>query len=460
MAEIINLRRQRKSRARSERAAQAAENRSRHGLTKAERGRRDAEAEHERGRLDGHRLDGMTGKTEDGKGRTMRYGPLVERLAADGSDGWSVHFRAYQRRAAGIETLLLTVGDSDFESPPEAVAACKAALDAGQTRYTAILGDPRLRAAIAERHARQIGRPTGFEQVTVAAGAQNALFGVLLSLLGPGDEAIVPEPLYLTYPGAVATPGGVMVTVPSPAERGFHVDPQEIAKAVTPATRLILIASPNNPTGAVLGRKEWQEIGEIARAHDLWLVSDEVYADLIYLDEPVYPAALPELAERTIVISSLSKSHAMSGWRIGWSVSPNPELPQHLFRLAIANTYGSPQFVQDAALAALAAAPGALPALREAYARRRLEVAAAVDAIPGLSCLKPEGGMFVLVDVRRSGLSALDYANRLLDETGVALLPADGFGASAVGHLRLNLGTPDDVLHEAVRRLAGFAGRL
>ncbi|SME88906.1 L-aspartate aminotransferase apoenzyme [Tistlia consotensis] len=390
----------------------------------------------------------------------MRYGPLVERLAADGSEGWAVHFRAWERQAAGIDTLVLTVGDSDFESPPEAVAACKAALDAGKTRYTAILGDPRLRKAIAERHARQTGRATSPEQVVVAAGAQNALFSVVLSLLGPGDEAIVPEPMYLTYPGTVATPGGVMVAVPSPAERGFHVDPAEIEKAVTPNSRLILIASPNNPTGAVLGRAEWQAIGEIARAHDLWLVSDEVYADLVYLDDPVYPASLPELAERTIVVSSLSKSHAMTGWRAGWSVSPTPELPQHLFRLAIANTYGSPQFVQDAALAALEAAPGALPALREAYAKRRLAVAEAVDAIPGLSCLRPEGGMFVLVDVRRSGLSALDFANRLLDDTGLALLPADGFGASAAGHLRLNLGTPYTMLKDAMGRLAAFAAKL
>lgn len=390
----------------------------------------------------------------------MRYGPLVERLAADGSEGWNVHFRAVERLSRGIDTLILTVGDSDFESPPEAVAACKAALDAGKTRYTAILGDPRLRRAIAERHSRQVGRETSAEQVVVAAGAQNALFSVVLSLLGAGDEAIVPEPLYLTYPGTVATPGGVMVVVPSPAERGFHVDPAEIEKAVTPNSRLILIASPNNPTGAVLSRAEWQAIGEIARAHDLWLVSDEVYADLVYVEDAVSPAALPELAERTIVVSSLSKSHAMTGWRAGWSVSPDPELPKHLFRLAIANTYGSPQFVQDAALAALEAAPAALPALREAYARRRLEVAAAVDAIPGLSCLKPEGGMFVLVDVRQSGLSALEFANRLLDETGLALLPADGFGASAAGHLRLNLGTPDAVLKDAMGRLSRFAASL
>ncbi len=390
----------------------------------------------------------------------MRYGPLVERLAADGSEGWLVHFRAVERRARGLDTLVLTVGDSDFESPPEAVAACKAALDAGETRYTAILGDPRLRKAIADRHARQTGRPTAPEQVAVGAGAQNALFNVVLSLIGPGDEAIVPEPMYLTYPGTVATAGGSMVVVPAPAERGFHVDPAAIEKAVTPRTRLILIASPNNPTGAVLGRAEWQAIGEIARARDLWLVSDEVYADLVYLDDPVYPASLPELAERTVVVSSLSKSHAMTGWRAGWSVSPDAELPKHLFRLAIANTYGSPQFVQDAALAALQAAPGALPALREAYARRRDEVADAVDAIPGLSCLRPEGGMFVMVDVRRSGLSALDFASRLLDETGLALLPADGFGASAAGHLRLNLGTPDAVLKDALGRLAGFAEAL
>lgn len=390
----------------------------------------------------------------------MRYGPLVERLASDASEGWNVHFRAVERQARGIDTLILTVGDSDFESPPEAVAACKAALDEGKTRYTAILGDPRLRRAVAERHARQTGRATSAEQVVIAAGAQNALFSVVLSLLGPGDEAIVPEPMYLTYPGTVAAPGGVLVPVPSPNERGFHVDPAAIEKAVTPRTRLILIASPNNPTGAVLGRAEWQAIGEIARAHDLWLVSDEVYADLVYLEQPVYPASLPELAERTIVVSSLSKSHAMTGWRAGWSVSPNLDLPRHLFRLAIANTYGSPQFVQDAALAALQSAPQALPSLRAAYARRRLEVAEAVDAIPGLSCLRPEGGMFVLVDVRRSGLSALEFADRLLDETGLALLPADGFGPSAAGHLRLNLGTPDRILADALDRLAGFSARL
>ena len=224
---------------------------------------------------------------------------------------------------------------------------------------------------------------------------------------------------------------------------------------MTPRTRAILINSPHNPTGAVMTRAEVEAVAAIAKRHDLWLVSDEVYAALSFESPHVSPASLPGMAERTVVCSSLSKSHAMAGFRVGWVVGPR-ELCRHLFNLYLCMLYGSPGFIQDAGIAAIREAAGEVERMREIYQRRRDLVAPWLDRLPGLACRKPEGGMFAMADCRATGLSAFDFAKGLLEAQDVAILPGDGFGTQGEGFLRISLGLPDEQLAEACRRIEAY----
>jgi arginine:pyruvate transaminase len=290
----------------------------------------------------------------------------------------------------------------------------------------------------------------------VLAGAQCALFCAAICVLDKGDEVIVPEPAYVTYEAVVGVSGARMVQVPLKAERGFHLDPADIARAITPRTRALLMNSPNNPTGSVIDRVAWAAVAELCRKHDLWLLSDEVYGSLCFEAEHVSPAGLPGMAERTVTVSSLSKSHAMTGWRLGWAIAP-AELAQHIGRLALCMLYGSPPFIQDAALVALEGPLPELAAMKEAYRRRRDLVIGRLGNVRGLRCHRPDAGMFVMVDVRGTGRSAQDFAEALLDAEGVSVLAGDAFGPSAAGHVRLSLGTAEAELAEACARMARFA---
>lgn len=389
----------------------------------------------------------------------MRYSSRTEGIAGRGSEAWMLHVLGAERKRAGHEVIFLTVGDPDFASPVAAVEAAVAGLRGGNTHYTDIVGFPELRAAIADWHYRTTGQRVTADEVVVAAGAQNALYSALQVIAGPGDEVIVPDPRYSTYEAVVGAAGATPVGVPLLPERGFHIDLEALAAAVTPRTRAILINSPHNPTGAVMTREEVEAVAEIARRHDLWLVSDEVYAALSFDSPHVSPGSLPGMAERTVVVSSLSKSHAMAGFRVGWAIGPRA-FARHLFNLYLCMLYGSPGFIQDAGIAAIREAEGEVEQMREAYARRRDLVAPWLDRLPGLACRKPEGGMFAMADCRATGLGAFDFAKGLLEAQDVAILPGDGFGQQAEGFLRISLGLPDAALAEACRRIEAYCRSL
>lgn len=389
----------------------------------------------------------------------MRFAPRMEGVCNGNSrSAWEAHAIGMERVASGHEAFFLTVGNSDFPTPLPVVETAYQSLRAGRTQYAAIIGERPLRESIARRHAARIGQPVDADQVVVTIGAQNALFAAALCIAGEGDEVIVPEPMYVTYPGMIAAAGAKVVSVRSPAENGFHPLLDEIRAAVTPRTRAIFLATPNNPTGAVLTSAELEAIGKICVEHDLWLVSDEVYGDLVHDGRHVPPAGIPALNGRTVTVDSLSKSHAMAGWRLGWLVAPR-EFAEVAGSLNFCSTYGVPPFIQDAAVAALEAAPHGIPEIAAAYADRRLRLCALLNEAPGLRCTPPEAGMFVMLDVRATGLSAYDFAVGLVRETGVATLPTDSFGPSAAGFLRLSLGLADDRLDKAARRIADYAAR-
>lgn len=390
---------------------------------------------------------------------TMRLATRTDMFRGQGAAAWQAQAEALERLAAGQEAFLLTIGNSDFATPASVIETACASLNQGRTHYAPMTGERSLREAIAARHARRTGQSVSADQVVVTAGAQNALMASALCIADPGDEIIVPEPMYVTYPATLATAGANVVGIRSPAQNGFHPLIEDLARAVTPRTRAIFLATPNNPTGAVYSRAELQAIGEICAANDLWLVSDEVYADLVHDGQFVSPASLPILADRTITISSLSKSHAMAGWRLGWLVAP-PEFAEAAGRHGVCSTFGVPPFIQDAAVTALKIAPNGIEEIRATYDARRKRVCERLDGVSGLRCRLPEAGMFVMLDIRTTGLSAQDFALGLVRTTGVATLPTDSFGPSATGFVRISLGFPDGGLDEAIRRIAGYASTL
>lgn len=389
----------------------------------------------------------------------MRYAPLVEGLDGEGARAWDIHTAALEQARRDDGVIVLSVGDPDFPTPAPIVERAVDSLRRGRTRYTSIQGEPALREAIAAHHARLTGHAAPADSIVVTAGAQNGLFATALCLLSAGDEVIVPSPMYVTYEAVFAAAGARMVTVPLRAENGFHPDVEDIAAAATSRTRAIFMNSPHNPTGAVLTRDAWTAIGEICRRHDLWLISDEVYAGLTFDQPHISPCALPGLAERSVIVSSLSKSHAMTGWRLGWVVAPGA-LAKHLTNLLLCMLYGLPGFIQDAGIAALARESAELEAMRAAYRRRRDIVCARLNGIPGLSCVRPEGAMFVMADIRDTGLSAQDFAWGLLDRHKVSVLPGEAFGPEAAGHVRISLCQPEARLEEACARIADYVAGL
>jgi arginine:pyruvate transaminase len=386
----------------------------------------------------------------------MRFAPLVERVAGRGVGTWDTHIEARRLIESGVDVILLTVGNPDQTPAAAMIDTTIAALRAGRTLYAPTIGYPKLRAAIAGRCERRSGRPCAADNVAVVPGAQGGLFSALSCIAGAGDEVIVPEPIYATYEGVVGACGATMVTVPLDPARGFHPDLAAIEAAITPRTRVIWINTPHNPTGAVFTAAEMEAIAALSRKYDLWLLSDEVYEDLAFARPHVGAWSLSGMAERTAVVSSLSKAHAVPAYRLGWVVGP-VELIRHISNLLLSVTYGSPAFLQDGALAALSTDLPEVAALHEDYQRRAALMGRLLAEAPHCRVVPPEGGMFVMLDIRPTGLGADAFARGLLDSERVAVLPCDGFGASAEGYLRISLGAPDERIAEAGERIVRYA---
>jgi arginine:pyruvate transaminase len=385
----------------------------------------------------------------------MRYSEFTQRLAGEGTAAWDLHIEAVAAKRAGRDVIVLSIGDPEFDSPPAVTEAAIAGLRGGNTHYADILGLPRARAAVAAQHSRRTGQAVNADNVAIVAGAQGGLFSAAMCILGPGDDVIVLEPMYVTYEATLQAGGANLIRVPLAAETGFRLDLPALRAAITPRTKAIFFATPNNPTGAVLTRAELEGIAKLAREFDLWLVSDEVYSTIIFDGEHVSICGLAGMAERTITINSLSKSHAMTGWRVGWIVGPK-ELIGHVGNLGLCNLYGLPPFIQNAATLALETEVPEVAAMRDAYLRRRDLALSALGQLPGIVCRSPAAGMFMLADVRGTGLTAYDYAWRLFRETGVAVLDATAFGRAAAGHVRISFAIDEKTLAEACRRIAQF----
>jgi arginine:pyruvate transaminase len=386
----------------------------------------------------------------------MRFSSLTDRIAGDSVDAWDVHYRGMNRMEAGEDIIMLSVGqESDETTPTPIVEAAISSLRSGRHHYTAVEGTDHLRTAIAVRHARVTGQPVSASNCAVFSGAQNSLFSLAQCLLETGDEVILSEPYYTTYPATVTASGATLVGVPVKAENRFQIDPAAIAEAITPRTQMILLNSPNNPTGAIYSEAQFEAVVDLCLKHDIWLVNDEVYQEILPEAERFSPASIERAREICITVSSLSKSHRMTGWRLGWVVGPEA-LIHHLSNLSMCMSYGLPTFIQDAAVTALEQDTETARSVREAMGGRRRALVGALKDVEGLALYSAEGGMFVVFDVTALPVSSQQFASDLLDRYDVAILPCDGFGATGVGLLRVSLCVSEEKLVVAAGRIVEY----
>jgi aspartate/methionine/tyrosine aminotransferase len=383
----------------------------------------------------------------------MQYSPLVKRIAGEGADAWLVHYEARRALERGEDVILLSVGDPDLDTPAPVLERAIERLRAGDTHYTPATGRQHLREAIAQAHRARNGQAVGADNVIFLAGAQNALFVASMCIAGLGDEVIALEPLYPSYPATLEVSGARMVRVASPAAGGFRVDLAALEAAITAKTRAIFFATPNNPSGVILNEADLAVIGDLARRHSLWVVADEVYAGLAPGGR--VPSLAAQLPEQVVTIGSLSKSHAMPGWRAGWLVGP-AELVIHAEAMAQCMLFGLPGFVQEAAVTALGIAEEAESRIREYCAGRRDLLIAGLAGLRGIKCLVPDAGMFSLVDVRGTGLSGYDFMCELYRTERVSVLDGGAFGKETRGFVRVCYATDEDLLRRAIERMRRF----
>ncbi|MBA3910809.1 MAG: aminotransferase [Rhodobacter sp.] len=390
----------------------------------------------------------------------MKYASVTDRLADLGGAKWAIHYRARALKAAGAEIIELTIGEPDVPTPEKLLQAASAAMMSGRTGYSNGRGEPAVVAALAARYTTRRGREIGLDQIMYLPGTQTTLYAVLRTLVEAGDEVLIGDPMYATYEGLIAQTGARMVPVPLRPEHGFRMQAEDVATRITPRTRVLFLNTPHNPTGAVLRAEDIKALGELAKAHDLWIISDEVYEDLVFPGVTfTSPLDFPDLADRVVAASSISKSHAAPGFRSGWCVGP-AEFCQKMLPLSETMLFGSQPFIADMAALAVSEPSPVSGGMAERFARRAGLIARTLDGVAGLRVHQPQAGMFALIDVRATGLSGEDFAASLLERQQVAVMPGESFGAGLHGWLRLSLTQPDDRTVEAAGRIASHAATL
>jgi octopine/nopaline transport system ATP-binding protein len=385
----------------------------------------------------------------------MKFSPLVKRIGGDGADAWLTHYEAGAARDRGEDVIILSVGDPDLDTPPAVVDKAIERLRAGDTHYCPASGRRALREAIAASHAKRTGQTAQAENVVFLSGAQNALFVASLCIAGPGDEIISFDPMYPTYPATLQASGARMVRAPT--NGNFRPDLTALASLITEHTRAIVWATPNNPSGVILNESELAAIGKLAEDHDLWVISDEVYAGLA--PDGHVPGLAARMPERVITLGSLSKSHAMTGWRAGWLVGPG-QLAIHAESLVMCMLFGAPGFIQEAAITALSIAPEAERRIRDYCELRRARMVAGLAGIPRIRAVVPEAGMFMLVDVRQSGLSGYEFMRALYESQRVSVLDGAAFGRETAGFVRICCAADEVSLDSGCERIRRFCEQI
>jgi aspartate/methionine/tyrosine aminotransferase len=381
----------------------------------------------------------------------MKFSPLVKRIGGEGSDAWRTHSEAAAARDRGEDVIILSIGDPDITAPEPVIERAVECLRGGDTHYTPSKGRNPLREAIAAAHTERTGQPVKAENAIFLSGTQNALFVASMCLAGPGDEVITFDPLYPTYTATIEVSGARLVRAPTGP--GLRPDLGALESLVTPRTRALFWATPNNPSGVILSESELAAIGDIARRHDLWIVSDEVYAGLAPGGK--VPSLGPKMPERVVTIGSLSKSHSMPGFRAGWLIGPR-ELVAHAESLSMCMLFGLPGFIQEAALTALSIAPEVERRLREYCDVRRDRFMAGLKGVPNIQAFAPQAGMFLLLDVSDTGLSGYQFMRALYERRKVSVLDGAAFGKHTAHFVRVCFATEETTIDAACTRIRQF----
>lgn len=408
-------------------------------------------------------MAGMADPAHIAPGALPAAGRISRRVAAVApSATLAIDAKAKAMKAEGLDVVGFGAGEPDFPTPEAiveaAVAACR---DPRNHRYTPTAGLPELREAIATKTKRDSGYAISARQVLVTNGGKQAIANSFAALLDPGDEVLLPAPYWTTYPEAIALAGGVPVVVPTDDSTGFRATPELLERYATDRTKALLFVSPSNPTGAVYPRAEIEAIGRLAVERGWWVVADEIYEHLVYdgLEQHSMPVLAPDLAERCIVVNGVAKTYAMTGWRVGWMAGPE-DVVEAATNLQSHETSNVNNVAQRAALAAVSGDLSAVAVMREAFDRRRRTIQPMLDAIPGVSCLLPEGAFYAFPSMAgvlgakiRSHRPAttLELAEVVLEEAKVAFVPGEAFGAP--GYARFSYALSDDDLVKGVSRL-------
>jgi arginine:pyruvate transaminase len=388
----------------------------------------------------------------------MQLSKRIQQITTDGSDGWEILYKSRAMIAKGQDVLELTIGEHDIRTDPTILAAMHQSALGGHTGYASVPGTTDLRRAVAARVQERTGVPTSHKNVLITPGGQAGLFAAILCATDPGDGVVHLDPYYATYPTSIRAANCVPMPIKTGPENDFQPSAADLTTCPKGA-RAFLMNSPNNPTGTVYSTETMEAVAEYVQSNDLTLISDEVYDTQIWSGAHVSPRALPNMAERTIVIGSMSKSHAMTGSRIGWVIAPK-EAIENMIDLATNTTYGVAGFVQDAALFALSQGEVFEEEIAAPFKRRREIALSILQGFPNIPMIAPRGGMYLMLDVRKTGLSGIEFANRLLDERSIAVMPGESFGDSAAGHIRVAMTITDDRFGDALRGLCEYAESL
>jgi aspartate aminotransferase len=385
---------------------------------------------------------------------------VASRMARIGTESaFEVLVRARALEADGRDVIHLEIGEPDFDTPRHVVQAAGDALEAGYTHYGPALGLPELRQEIARYLAESRGVEVPWERVVVTPGGKPPMFYTIMALIESGDEVIYPNPGFPIYESMISFVGGAPVPLPLREEREFRFDPDEFRSLVTDRTRLVILNSPQNPTGGVLTRPDLEAVAEVALERDLLVLSDEIYSRILYEGEHISVATLPGMLDRTILLDGFSKTWAMTGWRLGYAIYPEPLIP-HIDRLIVNSVSCTASFSQRAGISALDGPQDDVNRMVEEFRRRRDAVVAGLNGIRGISCLKPHGAFYVFPNIKALGKPSREIADLLLEEAGVATLNGTAFGEYGEGYLRLSYANSLENLHKAVERIAEAAEKL
>lgn len=385
----------------------------------------------------------------------MKFSRAIDRMDVDTSKVWGVHDKATALQARGEDIILFSIGDPDLPTLDITVNHAVDSLKAGRTHYSPGAGEVELRQAVAAIETRASGKNTDIDQIVIHPGGTNAIFTTLSCLLNEGEDIVIPSPMYVGYQGLLAATGANVVHVPLETAHNFSLDVDAVKQAFTPNTRVLFINTPGNPGGNIISEEQLRDLAGFCLEREVWIVCDEVYSMITFGQPHISLLKAAATLENVVVVDALSKSHSMTGWRMGWTVS-SKETASRILDFASGTIFGCCQFVQDAAAFALKNDEEYMRAIADEYRVRRDYALERIARVPALSANRPDAGMFIMMDISKVAPDGLSFATGLLETTGVSVLPGIAFGETTSQFVRLSLTHPVHIMSKAFDRIERY----